>query len=161
MQEKRDVDWVIAALKRRYNVDTDEKLADALGISRKTVSSWRSRGAVPTTVMAQAILSQVSIFEPLLTDAGIDKEQLKTLTLAVFLFLRDRYRDLPHHDSRHDALLFWAETYPAIEGKIERILLDMSLGQKAIFHLLQEIIESIERDQLLTANETLDWPDGR
>lgn len=38
---------VLAALQERLKVSTDQGIADALGIGRSTVTSWRRRGSVP------------------------------------------------------------------------------------------------------------------
>ena len=39
---------VLEALQKRLRVSTDQALADALGLGRSTVTSWRRRGNVPT-----------------------------------------------------------------------------------------------------------------
>lgn len=41
------VDILIAKLKARYRVDTDQDLAKALRLGRSTVATWRNRGSVP------------------------------------------------------------------------------------------------------------------
>lgn len=41
-------DDVLSALQARMRVSTDQALANALGIGRSTVTSWRRRGRVPT-----------------------------------------------------------------------------------------------------------------
>jgi len=159
MYVEHDVEWVIASLKRRYNATTDEELATALRISRKTVSSWRTRGSVPVMVLAQAQLSQGAIFDSLLSENGLRSEQVELVSKAIFLFLRDRYRDLPQHDTRHDALVYWAETLPSIETKLKRHLLEMPLDGLNAYSALELLIQRIERGEIFTASETLDWPE--
>lgn len=38
---------ILAALKQRLRVRTDEGLAKVLGVARSTVTSWRRRGSIP------------------------------------------------------------------------------------------------------------------
>ncbi len=79
---------VLEALQKRLRVSTDQALADALGLGRSTVTSWRRRGNVPTRYAqlveqdAQKRLSAAFNFD-LLSD-----EERAALCLAVMRMTR-------------------------------------------------------------------------
>lgn len=47
LSESDAAEDILAALQTRMKVSTDQGLADALGLGRSTVTSWRRRGRVP------------------------------------------------------------------------------------------------------------------
>lgn len=56
------VDVLVAKLKARYLVETDQDLAKALKLGRSTVATWRNRGSVPKKYEALANGKQVRSF---------------------------------------------------------------------------------------------------
>ncbi|WP_300535599.1 helix-turn-helix domain-containing protein [uncultured Mameliella sp.] len=49
-----DVEGAISKMKNRFGVTTDSDLAEALCVSKQTVSSWRSRESVPEDALRYA-----------------------------------------------------------------------------------------------------------
>lgn len=49
-----DVEATIAALMKRFRVETDQGLAERLRLGRSTVTSWRRRGSVPERYLRMA-----------------------------------------------------------------------------------------------------------
>lgn len=50
-----DVDTVIERAKSLRNVTQDQELAQALGVSRTTLSSWKRRGSIPAKYLLQMV----------------------------------------------------------------------------------------------------------
>ena len=76
-----DVELAIAALKRRFRVETDQGLADRLKLGRSTVTSWRRRGTVPERYDRLASERPTSL--PDFLDPDFDPVERDALILAL------------------------------------------------------------------------------
>lgn len=76
-----DVEEEIAALRKRFRVDTDQGLADRLMLGRSTVTSWRRRGSVPDRYMRLASERPTSL--PDILDPSLDPVERDAWVLAL------------------------------------------------------------------------------
>jgi len=157
MSDSEGADRYILVLKRRFNARTDEQLAAALGVSKKTISSWRSRGRVPFSVQAQAMLSAADIYQPAASGSAQHEESLRLVRMAIFLYLHDRYRDLLNADSRGDALLYWAEEYPQICARTALALSEFDLSQATPSDVVSSLIARTEAGEIFSFRDIFDY----
>lgn len=152
-----DVDAFLQALKKRLSTRTDEELASYLGVSKKTVSSWRSRGRVPYSVQVAYPLQPAELYAVVEKEGLSNAEQMEIVTRAVALHLRDRYRDLIDTDSREDGYLFWSAELPRIMARVERHARARAHPTMHLVSVIGELIDSIERGEILIFAEALDY----
>lgn len=92
-----DVEESIAALKKRFRVETDQGLADRLKLGRSTVTSWRRRGTVPERYMrltSERLTALPDILDPALDP--VDKNALILALVRLVLGLGSKITDYPH-----------------------------------------------------------------
>ncbi|WP_164881741.1 helix-turn-helix domain-containing protein [Paenirhodobacter populi] len=81
-----DPEAVIKQLKAKFNVDTDVDLARKLRIEKSTISSWKSRGRVPSRFLR--ILSGENHEFIAAPPVGWGEEEEAAFSLALFRFSR-------------------------------------------------------------------------
>lgn len=112
---------IIDALRNRFRVQTDQGLAERLGLGRSTVTSWRRRGAVPPRYARLA--SEVPTLLPDFLDPRWDATERNALTLALVRLILGygaEIRDYP-------AFLSKGPFLPAqLSVGVEKALLDLS-----------------------------------
>lgn len=96
-----EVNSAIAALKRRFRVETDQGLANRLKVERSTVTSWRRRGTVPERYVRLSSENSTSLpdildpaFVPVVRDALI--LALVRMTLGQGVKIKDYPTILQH-----------------------------------------------------------------
>lgn len=111
----------IDALKKRFRVQTDQGLAERLGLGRSTVTSWRRRNAVPPRY--DRLASEVPTLLPDFLDPRWDETERNALKLALvrlILGYGSEIRDYP-------AFLSKGQFLPAqLAVGVEKALLDLS-----------------------------------
>ena len=87
---EQDVGDIIAKLKKRYRVDTDQDLAESMGLGKSTVAGWRNRRSVPKRY---ALLAR-DAFAPsyVLPFPSWSPVESQVIRLALFRMIRD-YQD--------------------------------------------------------------------
>ncbi len=76
-----DAEEAIAALRKRFRVETDQGLADRLRLGRSTVTSWRRRGTVPERYLRLASERPTSL--PDVLDPSLDPVERDAWVLAL------------------------------------------------------------------------------
>lgn len=60
----------VERLKKVYDKKTDTALADAMNISKNTISGWKNRGVIPMSVLSKVAQNESIYIEWLLTGKG-------------------------------------------------------------------------------------------
>lgn len=150
-------DVYIDMLKVSLHLNTDEQVAQYLGVNRKTVSSWRARGTIPAKIQLQfqAPVAQMSL--QIGENKAVNSRVLETVALGIFLFLRDKFRDQIGVRTREEAYAFWASEYP----RIRRIILDHfeghDLRQQEAGNIIGDHLAMIERGEMFNAHQIIPY----
>lgn len=154
-----EVDETISALKLRLNAESDSDLARRLGLDKRTISAWRSRGSVPQRYRE---IAQGEHPAPIWTPPvkwGTYEEL--AFRLALFRFVRVRAEAVQHatvgtmYSLFGGAGAFWMLMHHA-QNDIARVAAERDIEEDFAFALvIDEDITSgtraIERDAAILA----------
>jgi hypothetical protein len=150
-------DRYIDFLKATLHLETDEQVAGYLSVSRKTISSWRTRGKIPARVQLEFQKPAAQMGLQIGENESVNSKVLETVALGIFLFLRDKYRDTIGTHDRDTAYAFWASEYPRIRRMIIDHFEGLDLTSQDALNIIGDHLPMIEREELFNRHKVVPY----
>ncbi len=147
------IEWLKASL----HLDTDEQVAEYLGVSRKTISSWRTRGNIPAKVLIKFQKPAAQMGLQIGDSFSVNSKVLETVAMGIFLFLRDKYRDKIGARTSESAYTFWASEYPRIREIILEHFSGLDLHNRDAVGIISDHIWLIEKGELFNIHKIIPY----